>query len=338
MKRLLDMFGRARRERELDEELRIHLDMETEANRKKGMGEAEARAAAQRKLGGMDLVKEEVRDSWGTRFRDSLFGDIRIGVRGLVKSRGFTAVVVLTLALGIGTNTAIFSVVNGVLLAPLPYAGGDRLVRVKQQAPSAGQTDLRFSALELVDYRAQTHSFEGLAEYHSMWFHLLGKGEPRRVQTGVVSANFFDVLGVTPIVGRGFAAGEDAHGAQPVLLLSYGFWQRAYGADPAIVGQTLEMNDRPHVVIGVLPPIPLYPNDNDVYMPASACPFRSSPDMETDRRARMVQMFGRLVPGATLASAQADVATVAARMRADHPGDYAALASLRAPLGEHVGM
>jgi putative ABC transport system permease protein len=332
MKRWWWLVGRARREREreLDEELRVHLDMETAANRARGLDEAEARAAAARTLGGVALVKEEVRDSWGVRFLDSLVGDIRIGLRGLAKSRGFTALVVMTLALGIGANTAIFSVVNGVMLAPLPYADGDRLVRLRQQAPAAGLVDLRFSPLEVADYRAQTQSFTGLAEYHSMWFHLLGKGEPLRVQTGVVSANFFEVLGVTPALGRSFLPGEDAHGAQPVLLLSHGFWQRAYGGDPGIIGQTVEMNDKPHVIVGVLPPIPLYPDDNDVYMPTSACPFRSSDQVESNRRARMSRLFGRLAPGATLPGAGAELATVVERMRAAHPGEYADLPSLRA--------
>lgn len=330
MKRPWKRWWRTTRERELDEEIRVHLDMETDKNRRAGMTEAEARAAARRTLGSVALIKDEVRDSWGNRFWDSLKGDVRIGLRGLRRSPGFTAVVILTMALGIGTNSAIFSVVYGVLFRPLPYASGDRLMRIKQAAPAAGVDDLSVSAKEMADYRAQSHTFDGIAEYHTMWFSLFGKGEPMRVQTGVVSANFFDVLGVRPILGRTFAPGEDAHGSQPLLVLSYGFWQRAFGSDPNIIGQTFEMNDKPHIVIGVLPPIPLYPNENDVFMPTSACPFRSSERAETNRRVRMSLAFGRLAPGATLGEAQAELAGIAGRMRAANPADYSDKPSLTA--------
>jgi len=317
------------REAELDEELQIHLEMETEKNRRAGMSEAEARAAAARAFGGVALVKDEVRDSWGARFWDSLKGDVKIGTRGLLRSRGFTAIVIVTLALGIGTNTAIFSIVDGVLLRQLPYGAGDRLVRLRQAAPAAKRDDVPFSALELADYR-RARSFDGIAEYHSMHFDLIGHGEPRRVQTGVVSANFFDVLGVKPLLGRTFAAGEDAPGSQPLLMLSYGFWLRAFGGDPNIIGQQLEMNDKPHIVIGVLPPIPLYPDENDVFMPTSACPFRGSPQMANVRGHRMSLAFGRLADGATPERATSEVAAMAAGFVKDYPDDYADAQSMTA--------
>src|SRR5262249_46848976 len=155
--------SRSVREAELDDELASHIDMETEKNRRAGMSPADARAAALRAFGGVALVKEEVRDSWGARLWDSIKGDVRIGVRGLLRSRGFAVPVILTLALGIGTNTAIFSVVNGVLLRPLPYGAGDRLVRLQQRAPAAGLEDQPFSALELADYRGGTTAFDGIA-------------------------------------------------------------------------------------------------------------------------------------------------------------------------------
>src|SRR5262249_23246644 len=215
-------------------ELAGHIEMETEKNRRRGMAPDEARAAAQRSFGAVALVKDEVRDSWGARFWDSLRGDVRIGARALRRSPGFTAGVLLTLALGSGTNSAIFSVVHGVMLQELPYGAGDRLVRVKQQAPAADAQDVALTPLELADYRDQAKSLDGLAEYHTMYFILFGAGEPRRVQTGVVSANFFDLLGVKPAVGRTFLAGEDAHGAAPVLVLSYGFWQSAFRGGPPL--------------------------------------------------------------------------------------------------------
>jgi predicted permease len=161
-----------------------------------------------------------------------------------------------------------------------------------------------------------------------MFFVLLGGPEPQRVATGVVSANYFDTLGVAPIVGRTFLPGEDRHGAEPVLVLSYAYWMRTFGGDPSVVGRVFRMNDRAHTVIGVLPPIPGYPEDNDVYMPISACPFRSDPKMENDRAMGMLQAFGRLKPGARIEAARADLASIAARMAHDHPSDYPASAHL----------
>jgi putative ABC transport system permease protein len=155
-----------------------------------------------------------------------------------------------------------------------------------------------------------------------MWFVLLGRGEPERVQTGVVSWNYFDVFGVKPVAGRTFREDDDEPGADAVLVLSHSYWRSRFGGDPDVVGQVFEMNDRPHTVIGVLPPIPQYPVENDVYMPVSACPFRSAESMRTTRNARMVQAFGRMRPGASLTSSATDLAMVAANLQQAYPQDY----------------
>ncbi len=256
----------------------------------------------------------------------TLLQDVQYGVRILAKSPGFTILACLALALGIGANTALFSAVYGVLLKPLPYANGGRLVVVQQEAKASTAPQLGVSVKELEDYRQQNHSFENLVEYHSMNFILLGR-EPDRVQTGVVSANFFDALGVKPILGRTFRPGEDQMGANPVLVLSYKYWQQHHGGDPNIVGKAFKMNDRMHTVIGVLPPIPQYPRENDVYMPVSACPFRSSEGVITNRNARMLRVFGVLKPGVSLAQANADTNTVAGRFPLEHPENYKAIKS-----------
>ncbi len=329
MRFLRTLFRRKQVERELDEEVAAHLAMETERNRARGMGERDAREAALRAFGSVAEVKEDVRASWGARLLDELRSDVRVGARSLLRDRGFSLVVILTLALGVGANTAIFSVVNGVLLKPLPYGGGERLVRVSQQVPRAGITERGFSPLELRDLREGARTLAGVAEYHTMWFNLFGHGEPRRVQTGVVSSSFFDVFGVAPIAGRGFVASDEQPGAPAVLLLSHAFWQRAFGGDPGVIGQSFEMNDRPHVVVGVLPPIPLYPDENDVYMPTSACPFRSSPAAESNRGMRMSEVFARLADGVTLDEAHAELAGLTARMISAHPADYGDSGSLR---------
>ncbi|MDB4874872.1 MAG: hypothetical protein JWM41_1318 [Gemmatimonadetes bacterium] len=244
-----------------------------------------------------------------------LLQDIRFAIRTLRNAPGFALLAIVTIALGIGANTAAFSMVHGVLMRRLPYAGDDRLVRVKQ--PSATGPDARFSVLEIADYRSQVKSFARTAEYHSMPFQLYGRGEPQRVQTGVVSDNFFEVLGVAPLLGRTFRPGEEAVGAPPVVLLSYRYWTQKLGGDPAVVGSTFTMNDHVHTVIGVLPPLPSYPDDNDIWMPAGACPFRDSG--MNNRRGRLVQQFALLTPGTTVAQASTDVATVSSRLHAQYP-------------------
>jgi predicted permease len=250
--------------------------------------------------------------------------DATYAVRRMRQSPGFTAVIVLTLALGIGANSAIFSVVNGVLLRPLPYSDGERLVRLRQLAPRLGvNSDSGFSEKEILDYRGQNQTLDSLVEYHSMVFILIGN-EPYRVQTGVVSWEFFDIFGVRPLYGRTFRAEDDVSGTEGVLILSYPFWQRAFGGDPAVVGRVLQMNNRPHAVIGILPPLPQYPDENDVYMPVSHCPFRSSAQTRANRNARMSTVFARLKPGAQVGQVRADAATIAQRLQAAYPENYPA--------------
>src|SRR5574338_408681 len=193
--RLSTVFRTRRVERELDAELRFHIDMLTEQKIRAGMSPEAARAAALRAFGAVDRVKEDVRDTWLSRLVETFAQDVKYGVRNLRRSRGFALVVIATMALGIGANTAIFSVVNGVLLRPLPYRNGQQLVVLHQQQPLVNVPDRGFSYKEIVDYRG-ARALDGVVEFHNMWFILLGRAEPQRVSTGVVSANFFDVLGV----------------------------------------------------------------------------------------------------------------------------------------------
>ncbi|MFL6336070.1 MAG: ABC transporter permease, partial [Pyrinomonadaceae bacterium] len=267
-------------------------------------------------------MREENAEGGGGLF-ESVWRDMRYGVRVLRRSPGFTLAAVVTLALGIGANTAIFSVIYGVLLRPLPYREGDRLVVVRQQARLNNINSLGFSPQEFFDYRDQNKTMESMVEHHSMNFILYGRDEPERVQTGVVSANFFDVLGVKPLLGRSFKPEDEKLGGEAVLMLSYKYWQRSHDGDPNIVGSVFRMNNRPHTVIGVLPPIPEYPSESDVYMPTVNCPFRSSPQTIENRQARLLSVvFGRLKPGATLEQAQADMDGVAGHLQATYPNDY----------------
>jgi predicted permease len=337
--RCLSLFRKDRMEREMEKEIGFHLEMEIEQNIKKGMSRKEARDAALRSFGGVEQVKEECRDVRGARLIEALLQDVRYGLRILIKNPGFTVVAILTLALGIGANTAIFSVIYGVLMRPLPYREGDHLVHIRQQAPLARVDNLGFSVKEVLDYREQNQTLEGLVEHHSMSFILLGLEEPQRVQTGVVSANFFDLLGVKPLLGRTFVPAEDERGADAVLVLSHKYWQKAHGGDPQIVGKTFRMNDRVHTVIGVLPPIPQYPNEEDVYMPTSACPTRSSDGFMENRNARMMNVFGRLKSGTPVQQAQADLSTIANNLQKQYPDAYPAnrgYAATVAPLQEEL--
>jgi putative ABC transport system permease protein len=316
-----NLFRKRENEQELDQEVCAYLDLLTEEKIRVGLTPEAARRAARLELGGVEQVKEQVRDARAGAWMETVLQDLRYGFRVLCNNPGFSLLVVLTLALGIGANTAIFSVVYGVLLRPLPYAHGGQLVVVHQRAH--GQPpDIPFSYKELVDYREQTKTLDAVVEYHSMSFLLLGDDSAERVQTAVVSANFFDVLGVKPLLGRTFLASDESQSADAVLVLSYQYWQSHQGGDPNIVGKVFHMNNRPHTVIGVLPPVPQYPAENDVYMPTSQCPFRSSQAFMSNRKARMMTVFGRLKPNVPLPTTQADLSTVANRIEIANPDVY----------------
>ena len=316
--------------RDVGDEIRFHLEMRTGEFIEKGMSPAEARRAAEAAFGSVHEVEEECRRLRVGRDRQrdrretvrSILQDVRFAARTLRKRPGFALAAIITLALGIGANTAIFSVINGVLLQPLPYAQGEDLVYLRQPIPPANVPSAGFSPLEVAAYREQTPSLAGVVEYHSMPFILLGTDEGHRVVTGVVSANFFDIVGLRPHLGRTFRPGEDEAGAEPVLVLSYRYWQREFGGDSSIVGRTFEMNDRVHTVVGVLPPVPQFPNENDVYMPVSSCPFRMAEPTRTLWNRRMLTAFARLAPGVSLTQAQTELETVASRLHGEQPAAY----------------
>lgn len=316
------LFHGDRTDHELERELQFHLEMETEKNRQAGMTPAEARRTALVSFGGVERYKEECREVRRFRPLETLWQDVRFGGRILRRNPGFALLAILTLGLGIGANTAIFSVIYGVLLRPLPYQGGEQLVIVRQQTSLAGSNNLGFSVKEIEDYRAQSRTLADVVEHHSMSFTLFGGAEPERIQTAVVSANFFEVMGVKPRLGRTFLPSDEAHGAEAVLVLSHEYWQRSQHGDPHVVGRVFRMNNRPHTVIGVLPAIPQFPNVNDVYMPTSACPTRSAEQFKANRNARMMSVFGRLKPQAPIAQAEADLATIAARLHQQYPDSY----------------
>jgi predicted permease len=321
-RRISALFRINRLENDMQRELKFHLEREIEENLRRGLTRDEARRRAIVSFGGVEQLKEQCRDVQRSRVVENMWHDARYAARLLFRNKGFTVIAVMTLALGIGANTAIFSVIYGVLLRPLPYENGDRLAVLRQQAPRAGVNNLGFSVKEIEDYRQKNGTLTDVVEHHSMNFILYGGPEPERIQTGVVSASFFDVMGVNPILGRTFLESDERHGAEAVLILSNEYWKRSHNGDPTIVGRVFRMNNRPHTVIGVLPPIPQYPNDNDVYMPISACPTRSSEQFIANRNARMMSAFGRLKPGVSEEQVQADLSVLAGQLQQAYPDSY----------------
>ena len=256
--RLRSVFRKNRVEQELSEELRFHLEKLIQENIEKGMTPDEARYAALRELGGVEQIKEECRDMRRVNYVESSIQDLRYGLRMLAKNPGFTAVAVLTLALGIGANTAIFSVVDAVVLRPLPYKDPDRLVMVKERIPLVTPEPIPVCAPDVIQFQRQNEVFESVAAFRGGQLDLSGGREPERITAERVNANLFSLLGVQPLVGRAFTADEDQPG-RSLAILSYPLWQRRFGANPDVVGRTVNLNRQAYTIIGVMPQSFVFP-------------------------------------------------------------------------------
>lgn len=253
---------------------------------------------------------------------DSIARDVRQAMRGLIKNPGYAAVFVVTLGLGIGANTAMFSAVNGVLLRPLPHEDGDRLVYLRHTAPAGGIENVLFSVPEIQDYRTGFQSLESVAEFSAMNFTMLGHEEPRRVRAGIVTGNYFGVMGLGATLGRVVGPEDDGAAAAAVIVLSDGYWRRVFGGDPDIIGRTIEINGRTATFVGVAEPAPPYPERTDIYVNLAASPHHLSASMADDRAHRMTEVFARLSPGATVEAVRAETAVVTARIHAEYPDFY----------------
>jgi predicted permease len=253
-------------------------------------------------------------------------GDIRYAWRSLRRDWGFALTFVLTLGLGIGANTAIFSLVNGVLLRPLPYPDADRIVRVAQPAAGIGVADLGFSFEEVADLRDQVSALEEVVEYGDWVFSVLGRGDPHRVVAGLVTANFFEVLGMRPLHGRLLEDSDRQRNSAPVVVLSHEYWQRSFGADPAVVGQMLDLTATTATIVGVLEPGVHYATarELDLYANYSTNDHYSGAAMEEDRGHRMTTVFARIAPGVTLGAAQDEATRAASRLHQIYPEAYPA--------------
>jgi len=251
---------------------------------------------------------------------NTLWQDLRYGVRILLKKPGFTLIAVITLALGIGANTAIFGVVNGVLLRPLPYPDADRLVMVWGKLPGHGLNKLGASPPEFSDYREQNSVFSSIACYASLGFNLTGTGEPERITGTFVSPGIFALLKIEPISGRGFLPEEDQPDHDQVVVLSYGLWQRRFSGNANVIGQSMTLNGRSHTIVGVMPAGFQFPDaTTDVWKPMS---FTADDLSENQRGSHYLSVLARLGPGVTPPQAQTEIEAIAHRMQQEHPGLY----------------
>jgi putative ABC transport system permease protein len=301
-------------DQELDEELRFHLEQEMQQNIRDGMSREDARHAALRSFGGVEQSKEESRSARGVDLIDTILRDVSFSSRVLLKNYAFTIVVVLTLALGIGANTAIFSFANGILLRPLPYPQSDRLATIQETALKKGIDVMSVSYPNFLDWREQNTVFEDIATYfRTNRFALSGAGEPQEVRGCRISRGLFEVLRVAPQLGRTFTAEEDAPDTDGVVILGYDLWQRNFGGDTGILGRTIVLSSRPRTVVGVMPQGFKFPDVAELWVPLA---LTTKTFTRTDHGLLAV---ARLKDGATIPAAQAEMNNIALRIEQQNP-------------------
>jgi predicted permease len=329
-------------ERDLDDEIRGHLALSVQERLERGEDPADARRAALQELGGVMVTRDSMRRVWRNRWLDAATEagqDIRIALRSLGHARGLAATVVATLALGIGANAAMFSVVREVLLRPLVNRDEDRLIYVRQSAPGLGAANVTFSVPEIQDLRSRVTTIGAFGDFSTIEFTLIGFGEPRVVRAGVVGGSYFDVMGLRPVLGRLLDAADDGPDAPGAAVLTYRFWTSALERDPAVIGKTVRLGTRTATVVGVLEPAVAYPTETEIIANVVTSPHHLGATMVTERTHRMTELFGRLAPGATLEDARSDVAAAHAAMMREHPEAYSSAADMQvsvAPLRDQI--
>jgi putative ABC transport system permease protein len=259
----------------------------------------------------------------------TFLNDLRFALRSLLRAKGLAVTVALTLALGIGANAAIFSVVRGVLLRPLANRDEERLIYIRQSAPGIGAENAAFSVPEIQDLKERVKTLAGLGDFSTITFTMVGLGEPRQVRAGVVSGSYFDVMGLRPVLGRLINAGDDGQTAAGVAVLTHRFWTTGLKSDPTVLGKTIRLGRRTATVIGVLEPSVPYPAETELIANVVTSPHHMSATMVTGREHRMTEVFGRLAPDATLESTLAELRTVHAGMVKEHPETYTTKADFR---------
>jgi predicted permease len=318
-RRLRMLMHRRRFDTDLEEEIRLHLELRQQQQIECGMAPDDARAAARRQFGNVTSLREKSHSTWGWEWFEHLVQDVRYALRVLRKSPGFTAVAVLTLALGIGANTSLFSVVNGVLLNPLPYPHPDQVVTMVDWFPGYGESSISYP--DFLDWVRLNHAFSSLAAYRRDSFNLTGQGDAEQVTAMDVSASFFPLLSVNPILGRDFSSDEDQLGGPPSVILSGGFWKTKFGSSPDIIGKALNLDGMDYTVVGVIP--------ENFYFCCSSTGFRLSDVYVTigaskdppvrDRRMISTWAVGRMKQGVTPDQARTDMDGVARSLGAAYP-------------------
>jgi predicted permease len=310
--RIRGLFGGSRLDHELDEELQTHLEMLIEENLRQGMSPDDARNAARRSFGGLEQTKEAYRDRRGLPIIDSLARDVRYGFRMLRRHPGFTVVAVLTMALGIGANTAIFSVVNAVLLHSFPYKDPNKLVLLAETRREMNLLALSYP--DFVDWHSQNHVLESVGAVRRWNPNLTGSGEPERLQAAMITAEIFPTLGIAPLVGRVFIDEDDRPGAERGVVLSYSFWQHRFGGDASIIGQLLVLDQQPYTILGVMPQRFEFWSA-DVWAPLGLI------SAEINRRDLHpgIYAIGRIKPGVKIPDVRTDLGTIASRLEEVYP-------------------
>ena len=336
---LKHLLSRRRLYGDLSEEIREHLEERAEELARDGMSRKAAEAAARREFGNVTRIEEYGRDVWRWPSIENFVIDVRYGLRMLRSNPAFSIVAILTLALGIGANTAIFSVVYAALIRPLPYSQPNRLITLSEVRPQEGQP----SGLEkriwdtaypdYVDWTRQSKSFQALAGFNGDGFMFYGGGEPEGVLGVQTTVNFFSTLGVKPFLGRDFAVGEDIAAGPKVAILSYGSWIRRFGGDPNVLGRTIRLDDKSVSIIGVLPrEFEFAPGGNaEIWVP-----LHIEKDLATRRSLRWMPVIGRLAPGITQQQAQADMDSITASLAAAYPQENGAIRVVMVPLRERI--
>jgi putative ABC transport system permease protein len=326
--KLQSLFRRKEPTSDLEEEIRVHIRMEEQENVEGGMSPEEAKYAARRRFGNVTRTREESRESWGWHALQTLAQDIRFALRQFRQNPGFAPVAVITLALGIGANTAIFSVVYSVLLRPLPFQNPDRLVNLFETEASPGNYPL--SGADYLDWQAQNRTLAGTSLYS--WPHPVsasGASEPETALVVNAQANFFHVLGVQPFTGRTFASDEDATGKNHVVILSYGFWQRHFGGDANAIGKPVTLNGESYTVIGSMPHWFNFPATTDAWTPLDMSPKELGPRGNHNWKA-----IARLKMGVTLNQAQADLLGISRRLEKQYPNSNNNVHAVLTPIND----
>jgi predicted permease len=326
-----DLFRAKQSDNELDSELRFDLAQRTEANMRSGMSREDAELSAHRDFGSVALAKDECRDERGTQFLEQLWQDIRFGTRMLRKNPGFSTVAILTLALGIGANTAIFSVVEGVVLAPLPYSQPDRLVTVWESnyhTPRMGASYLDFH-----DWQGNAQSFQQMGAFTAQDYDLSAPGNPEHLDGDLISAGFFSTLGAKLALGREFSADEDRQSGAPAVIISDRLWKNRFSGSPAALGGSITLDGVDYTIAGILPSNFQFINGHpDVFTPLGQGP----PPLVTDRTIHAFEAIARMKPGVTTAEAQIEMSAVQNSVDALYPATDKGIGSLVVPLQEQI--